>query len=49
MSSENFHPSTFLGNSAFDTIETYSFLKDDFRFSKVWEQPAFYANILPSC
>ncbi len=29
-----FHPHTFLGDSAFDTIETYGFLKDDFRFSK---------------
>lgn len=29
-----FHPDTFLGDSAFDTIETYGFLKDDFHFSK---------------
>jgi hypothetical protein len=32
---KNFHPDTFLGDSAFDTIETYSFLKYDFHFSKV--------------
>lgn len=31
----DFHPSTFLGDSAFDAIETYGFLKDDFYFSKV--------------
>ncbi|WHH58266.1 transposase [Petroclostridium sp. X23] len=31
----DFHPDTFLGDSAFDTIETYGFLKDDFHFSKV--------------
>lgn len=31
----NFHPVTFLGDSAFDTIETYRFLKDDFHFLKV--------------
>jgi len=30
-----FRPDTFLGDSAFDTIETYTFLKDDFNFSKV--------------
>lgn len=30
-----FQPDTFLGDSAFDTIETYGFLKDDFHFSKV--------------
>lgn len=30
-----FHPDTFLGDSAFDTIETYGLLKDDFHFSKV--------------
>lgn len=29
-----FHPNTFLGDSAFDTIETYGFLKDEFHFSK---------------
>ena len=29
-----FHPDTFMGDSAFDTIETYGFLKDDFHFSK---------------
>lgn len=29
-----FHPDTFLGDSAFDTIETYGFLKDEFHFSK---------------
>jgi hypothetical protein len=31
----DFHPSTFMGDSAFDTIETYGFLKDEFHFSKV--------------
>lgn len=31
----DFHLSTFLGDSAFDTIETYGFLKNDFHFSKV--------------
>ena len=31
----NFHPSTFLGNSAFDAIDIYTFLKDDFNFKKV--------------
>lgn len=30
----NFHPSIFLGDSAFDTIETYSFLKHEFLFQK---------------
>lgn len=30
----HFHPDTFLGDSAFDTIQTYGFLKDDFSFSK---------------
>lgn len=30
----DFHPDTFLGDSAFDTIETYGFLKDEFHFSK---------------
>jgi len=30
----HFHPDTFLGDSAFDTIETYGFLKDEFHFSK---------------
>ena len=30
-----FHPDTFLGDSAFDTIETYGFLKNEFHFSKV--------------
>ena len=30
----DFHPHTFLGDSAFDTIDTYSFLKDDFNFQK---------------
>lgn len=29
-----FHPDTFLGDSAFDTIETYGYLKDKFHFSK---------------
>jgi len=28
-------PNTFLGDSAFDTIDTYGFLKNDFHFSKV--------------
>lgn len=28
------HPDTFLGDSAFDTIETYGFLKEEFHFSK---------------
>lgn len=31
----NFHPDTFLGDSAFDAIEIYSFLQDEFCFSKV--------------
>jgi len=31
----DFHPNIFLGDSAFDTIETYGFLKNDFHFSKV--------------
>lgn len=30
----NFHPSIFLGDSAFDTIDTYTFLKDEFNFKK---------------
>ena len=30
----DFHPDTFLGDSAFDTIETYGFLKEVFHFSK---------------
>ncbi len=30
----SFSPDTFLGDSAFDTIETYAFLKDEFHFSK---------------
>jgi hypothetical protein len=30
----DFHPDTFLGDSAFDTIETYGFLKEDFHFLK---------------
>lgn len=30
-----FHPDTFLGDSAFDTIDTYGFLKNEFHFSKV--------------
>jgi hypothetical protein len=30
-----FKPDTFLGDSAFDTIETYGFLRDEFHFSKV--------------
>lgn len=30
----DFHPDTFLGDSAFDTIETYGFLKEQFHFSK---------------
>jgi hypothetical protein len=28
----DFHPSVFLGDSAFDTIDTYTFLKDEFNF-----------------
>ena len=31
----HFKPDTFLGDSAFDTIDTYGFLKDEFHFSKV--------------
>ena len=31
----DFHPNIFLGDSAFDTIEIYGFLKNDFHFSKV--------------
>jgi len=31
----SFHPDTFLGDSAFDTIDTYGLLKNDFNFSKV--------------
>lgn len=30
----DFHPDTFLGDSAFDSIEIYGFLKDEFHFSK---------------
>ena len=30
----DFHPSTFMGDSAFDTIDTYGFLKNEFHFSK---------------
>ena len=30
----HFHPDTFLGDSSFDTIEAYRFLKDEFHFSK---------------
>ena len=29
-----FHPDTFLGDSAFDAIDIYGFLKDEFHFSK---------------
>lgn len=29
-----FHPDIFLGDSAFDTIQTYGFLKEEFHFSK---------------
>ena len=31
---QNFHPDTFLGDSAFDTIDAYGFLKNVFHFSK---------------
>lgn len=31
----DFHPDTFLGDSAFDTIDIYGFLKTDFHFSRV--------------
>lgn len=31
-----FKPSTFLGDAAFDTIDTYGFLQEDFHFSKVF-------------
>ena len=31
----DFHPGTFLGDSSFDTIETYGFLKDECHFSRV--------------
>ena len=31
----HFHPDTFLGDSAFDTIDTYGFLKNEFLFGKV--------------
>lgn len=31
----DFHPNTFLGDSAFDSIEIYSFFKNEFHFSKV--------------
>lgn len=31
----HFKPDTFLGDSAFDAIDTYGFLKDEFHFSKV--------------
>lgn len=30
----DFHPDTFLGDSAFDTIDTYGFLRDEFHFSR---------------
>ena len=30
----DFHPDTFLGDSAFDSIDIYGFLKDEFHFSK---------------
>ena len=30
----DFHPSTFMGDSAFDTIDTYGFLKDECHFLK---------------
>lgn len=30
----DFHPITFLGDSAFDTIDTYTFLKEEFKFQK---------------
>lgn len=30
----DFHHHTFLGDSAFDTIDTYGFLKDEFHFTK---------------
>ena len=31
---QDFEPHTFLGDSAFDTIDTYGFLKNDFHFKK---------------
>jgi hypothetical protein len=31
----NFHPDIFLGDAAFDNIDTYGFLKNEFHFSKV--------------
>ena len=31
----HFHPDTFLGDSAFDTIEIYGFFKDEFYFFKI--------------
>jgi hypothetical protein len=31
----DFNPSIFLGDSAFDSIKTYTFLKEDFKFQKV--------------
>ena len=30
----DFHPDTFLGDSSFDTIETYGMLRNEFHFSK---------------
>ncbi len=30
----DFHPTIFLGDSAFDSIDTYTFLKEDFKFKK---------------
>lgn len=30
----DFHPLTFLGDSAFDSYDIYGFLKDEFHFSK---------------
>lgn len=30
----DFKPDTFLGDSAFDSIDIYGFLKDEFHFSK---------------
>jgi hypothetical protein len=32
----HFHPTSFLGDSAFDTIETYGFLKTQFHFEKAF-------------
>lgn len=46
-----FKPHTFLGDSAFDTIEIYNFLKDDFHFEKavIPYNPRNESTLTPVC